>query len=93
MVFPFRESPAQHPAAVSQAQPIVVQEPPPPIASEIDARPEDAPGAVPERLRVTTDPSRCPECGGSAPAKSTQGRTQYRKCRECGFKFKTQKAG
>jgi hypothetical protein len=40
-------------------------------------------------LNLAADPTVCPECGGKSPAKSTQGRKQYRKCSGCGHKFAT----
>jgi hypothetical protein len=37
------------------------------------------------------DPAVCPHCGGAARVTSTQGRVQYRRCRQCGAKLKTQR--
>lgn len=43
-------------------------------------------------VSIMMDPTRCPECGGKGLVKSTQGNTQYRQCKECGERYKTQKA-
>ena len=42
-------------------------------------------------IGITADPSSCPSCGGKGLVKSTQGRMQYRQCKACGERFKTQK--
>lgn len=42
-------------------------------------------------VSIHADPGRCPTCGGKGLVKSTQGPVQYRQCKECGEKYKTQK--
>ncbi len=42
-------------------------------------------------IGIAIDPSSCPSCGGKGLVKSTQDRTQYRQCKSCGKRFKTQK--
>lgn len=43
----------------------------------------------PDSLRNKQDPTICPACGHTAKAYATKGRTQYRRCPECGNRFKT----
>lgn len=45
----------------------------------------------PDSLRLKVDPKACPDCGETAKAYATKGRTQYRKCPKCGSRFKTMK--
>ena len=68
---------------------------PPPTMPMIDVDIHEPVAIVHQELlplsRRHDDPSICPDCGVVAKAYSTKGRTQYRKCPECGKRFKTMK--
>jgi len=68
--------------AATELPPIAVQQPGP-LSTRVDV--------VQPSVTLLVDPTRCPDCGAVAKAYSTKGRTQYRKCPECGKKFKTMK--
>jgi transcription elongation factor Elf1 len=88
--FSFREKPTVEPVdAVSEFGPVEL---PPvdfqfidPFSTRIDIATE------PQSVASTqvTDPAKCPDCGATAKAYTTKGRTQYRKCPACGKKYKT----
>ena len=40
---------------------------------------------------IVGDPAACPQCGGKGLVKSTQGKIQYRQCKTCGERYKTEK--
>jgi predicted RNA-binding Zn-ribbon protein involved in translation (DUF1610 family) len=69
--------------------PVVAQEPVYQHAEPPRLSTRRAPGIAVNGVQAI--PAACPKCGTVAKAYSTKGRTQYRKCPECGHRFKTLK--
>jgi hypothetical protein len=88
LVFAFRqlEPPQQLTAAIDpdpvHMPPLTVLQPEP-LSTRVDV--------MQPSVSLVVDPTRCPVCGSVAKAYSTKGRTQYRKCPNCGKKYKTMK--
>lgn len=88
LVFAFGNS-DQQPTSAMISDPAPVQPPeiaiqrPGPLSTRVDV--------LQPSVALVVDPTRCPDCGAIAKAYSTKGRTQYRKCPQCGKKFKTMK--
>ena len=84
-VFPYRDNDTQIPGMTTclptTALPPVVIQHAGPLSTRVDV--------MQPTIDIMIDPTRCPECNAVAKAYSTKGRTQYRKCPQCGNKFKT----
>lgn len=63
--------------------PTLTVQTPGPLSTRVDT--------IQPSVSIHSDPSVCPACGGKGLVKSTQGATQYRQCKECGERYKTQK--
>lgn len=85
--FGFRNKVQQQPMAISDPQPMALPpvqvQSPGPFSMRVDV--------IQPSVSIHIEPGHCPDCGVMANAYSTKGRTQYRKCPECGKRFKTMK--
>lgn len=83
--FAFRRRDPSQPQQIEDPKPTEL----PPVAVQEFGPMSTRVDVGPPSVSIATDPTRCPVCGATAKAYSTKGRTQYRKCPDCGKRFKT----